>query len=55
MPHAFQAARRRSEARHLAGGFPVEILAEPFQKPTTMLYCNFLAMEIEEIPSTAAC
>ncbi|MEO8334111.1 MAG: L-arabinonate dehydratase [bacterium] len=36
-----------------AGGFPVEIpamtLAETFQKPTTMLYRNLLAMEVEEI------
>jgi dihydroxy-acid dehydratase len=36
-----------------AGGFPVEMpvmtLAEPFQKPTTMLYRNFLAMEVEEL------
>jgi dihydroxy-acid dehydratase len=36
-----------------AGGFPIEIpvmaLSEAFQKPTTMLYRNFLAMEIEEI------
>src|SRR5580765_8552817 len=35
-----------------AGGFPVELpamtLSEPFQKPTTMLYRNFLAMETEE-------
>jgi dihydroxy-acid dehydratase len=35
-----------------AGGFPVELpvmtLAEPFQKPTTMLYRNLLAMEVEE-------
>jgi dihydroxy-acid dehydratase len=35
-----------------AGGFPVEIpamtLAETFQKPTTMMYRNFLAMETEE-------
>jgi dihydroxy-acid dehydratase len=35
-----------------AGGFPVEIpvmsLSEPFQKPTTMMYRNFLAMETEE-------
>ena len=33
-----------------AGGFPVELpamsLAEPFVKPTTMLYRNFLAMEM---------
>jgi dihydroxy-acid dehydratase len=36
-----------------AGGFPVEMpaisLAEPFQKPTTMLYRNLLAMECEEL------
>jgi dihydroxy-acid dehydratase len=36
-----------------AGGFPVELpaisLAEPFQKPTTMMYRNFLAMETEEL------
>jgi dihydroxy-acid dehydratase len=36
-----------------AGGFPVEMpvmtLSEPFQKPTTMLYRNFLAMEVEEV------
>jgi len=35
------------------GGFPVELpvmtLSEPFQKPTTMLYRNFLAMEVEEV------
>lgn len=46
-----------------AGGFPVEMpamsLSEPFQKPTTMLYRNLLAMETEEllrsIRPTAAC
>ena len=36
-----------------AGGFPVELpaitLAEPFQKPTTMMYRNLLAMEAEEL------
>jgi dihydroxy-acid dehydratase len=36
-----------------AGGFPVEMpamsLAEPMQKPTTMMYRNFLAMEAEEL------
>jgi dihydroxy-acid dehydratase len=36
-----------------AGGFPVEMpamtLSEPFQKPSTMLYRNFLAMEVEEL------
>ena len=36
-----------------AGGFPIELpaitLAEPFQKPTTMMYRNLLAMETEEL------
>src|SRR4051812_19747052 len=36
-----------------AGGFPLEIpvlsLSEPFQKPTTMLYRNLLALETEEV------
>jgi dihydroxy-acid dehydratase len=36
-----------------AGGFPLELpamaLAETMQKPTTMLYRNFLAMETEEL------
>lgn len=36
-----------------AGGFPLEMpaiaLAEPFQKPSTMLYRNMLAMETEEL------
>lgn len=36
-----------------AGGFPIELpaisLAEPFVKPTSMLYRNFLAMETEEL------
>ncbi|HSD36623.1 MAG TPA: L-arabinonate dehydratase [Rhodocyclaceae bacterium] len=36
-----------------AGGFPVELpaisLSEPFQKPSTMMYRNFLAMEAEEL------
>ncbi len=36
-----------------AGGFPMELpamtLSEVFQKPSTMLYRNFLAMEAEEI------
>ena len=36
-----------------AGGFPVEMpamsLAEAMQKPTTMMYRNFLAMETEEL------
>lgn len=36
-----------------AGGFPIELpamsLAEQFVKPTTMLYRNMLAMEVEEL------
>ncbi len=36
-----------------AGGFPVELpamsLSEPYVKPSTMLYRNFLAMETEEL------
>src|SRR6202790_1453132 len=36
-----------------AGGFPLELpamsLAEPFVKPSTMLYRNFLTMETEEL------
>ena len=36
-----------------AGGYPLEMpaisLSEPFQKPTTMLYRNLLAMETEEL------
>ncbi len=36
-----------------AGGFPLELpaisLSEPFVKPSTMLYRNFLAMETEEL------
>jgi dihydroxy-acid dehydratase len=36
-----------------AGGFPVELpalsLSENFQKPTTMLYRNLLALEVEEL------
>jgi dihydroxy-acid dehydratase len=42
-----------------AGGFPVEMpamsLAEPMQKPTTMLYRNFLAMETEELLRSYPC
>jgi dihydroxy-acid dehydratase len=38
---------------HQAGGFPIELpamsLSEMFQKPTTMLYRNLLAMETEEL------
>lgn len=52
--HAHLRARRGREARrHAGGGFPLELpaisLAEPFQKPSTMLYRNLLAMETEEL------
>ncbi|MEX0286521.1 MAG: L-arabinonate dehydratase [Paracoccaceae bacterium] len=49
----------RERAEHVkrgvlqAGGLPIELpamsLAEPIVKPTTMLYRNFLAMEVEEL------
>jgi len=42
-----------------AGGFPVELpamsLGETMQKPTTMLYRNFLAMETEELARSNPC
>jgi len=52
-------AHLRERAEHVkrgvwqAGGFPLEIpaftLGETFQKPTTMMYRNLLAMETEEL------
>jgi dihydroxy-acid dehydratase len=53
--HAHLRARAESVKRGVlqAGGFPIELpamsLAEPFVKPSTMLYRNFLAMEAEEL------
>ena len=53
--HAHLRARVEDVKRGVlqAGGFPVELpamsLSEPFVKPTTMLYRNFLAMETEEL------
>jgi dihydroxy-acid dehydratase len=53
--HAHLRARAENVKRGIweAGGFPVELpamsLAEPFVKPSTMLYRNFLAMECEEL------
>jgi dihydroxy-acid dehydratase len=53
--HAHLRARAEDVRRGVlqAGGFPLELpaisLAEPFVKPTTMLYRNFLAMETEEL------
>ena len=53
--HAHFRARAEEVKRGVwqAGGFPLEMpaiaLAEPFQKPSTMLYRNFLAMETEEL------
>ncbi|MEQ8334627.1 L-arabinonate dehydratase [Nisaea sp.] len=42
-----------------AGGFPVEMpaisLSEPFQKPTTMMYRNLLALETEELLRSYPC
>ena len=42
-----------------AGGFPIEMpaisLSEPFQKPTTMMYRNLLAMETEELLRSYPC
>ena len=53
--HAHLRARAEDVKRGVlqAGGFPRELpaisLSEPFVKPTTMLYRNFLAMETEEL------
>lgn len=53
--HAHLRARAEDVKRGVlqAGGFPLELpaisLAEPFQKPSTMLYRNLLAMETEEL------
>jgi dihydroxy-acid dehydratase len=53
--HAHLRARAEDVKRGVlqAGGFPLELpamsLAEPFVKPSTMLYRNLLAMEAEEL------
>ena len=55
--------RERAEAVKrgvlLAGGFPLELpamsLGEVMVKPTTMLYRNFLAMEVEELLRSLPC
>ena len=55
--------RERAEAVKrgilLAGGFPVELpamsLGEVMVKPTTMLYRNFLSMEVEELLRSLPC
>jgi dihydroxy-acid dehydratase len=53
--HAHLRARAENVKRGVlqAGGFPIELpamsLAEPFVKPSTMLYRNFLAMEAEDL------
>ncbi|MBL0142431.1 MAG: dihydroxy-acid dehydratase [Betaproteobacteria bacterium] len=51
--HLRQRAEEVKRGVWQAGGFPVEMpaltLSEPFQKPTTMLYRNLLAMETEEM------
>jgi dihydroxyacid dehydratase/phosphogluconate dehydratase len=53
-------APNRSKKRILmAGGYPVELpamsLGEVLVKPTTMLYRNFLAMEVEELLRSLPC
>ncbi len=53
--HAHFRARAEDVRRGVlqAGGFPIELpamsLAEQYVKPSTMLYRNFLAMEVEEL------
>ncbi len=51
--HLRQRAEEVKRGVWQAGGFPVELpamsLAEPIVKPTTMLYRNFLSMEVEEL------
>ena len=53
--HAHLRARAENVKRGVlqSGGFPLEFpalsLAEPFVKPSTMLYRNLLAMEVEEL------
>ena len=51
--HLRQRAEEVKRGVYQAGGFPIELpamsLSEPFVKPTTMLYRNFLAMEAEEL------
>ncbi|HEX2524676.1 MAG TPA: L-arabinonate dehydratase [Geminicoccus sp.] len=53
--HAHFKARVEDVKRgvYQAGGFPLELpaisLSEPFVKPSTMMYRNFLAMETEEL------
>src|SRR6201985_2650014 len=51
--HLRQRAEDVKRGIYQAGGMPIELpamsLAEPFVKPSTMLYRNFLAMEAEEL------
>jgi dihydroxy-acid dehydratase len=53
--HSHFKARAEEAKRGIwqAGGFPIELpalsLSENFQKPTTMMYRNLLAMEVEEL------
>jgi dihydroxy-acid dehydratase len=51
--HLRQRAEEVKRGVWQAGGYPVELpaisLSEPFQKPSTMLYRNLLAMETEEL------
>ena len=52
-PHFRQRVEEVKRGVWQAGGFPIELpalsLSESFVKPTTMLYRNLLAMEVEEL------
>ncbi|MFN7189865.1 MAG: dihydroxy-acid dehydratase, partial [Rhodospirillales bacterium] len=51
--HLRERAQKVKDGIWQAGGFPVELpalsLGEVIVKPTTMMYRNFLAMEVEEL------
>ena len=57
--HFRQSAEEIKRGVWQAGGFPIEMpaisLAEPFQKPSTMMYRNLLAMETEELLRSYPC
>ena len=53
--HLRQVAEAVKRGVWQAGGLPLEFptisLGEPFMKPTTMLYRNLMAMDVEEMPA----
>jgi dihydroxy-acid dehydratase len=57
--HFRQRAEEVKRGVLLAGGFPLEMpaisLAEPFQKPSPLMYRNLLAMEAEELLRSYPC